>query len=122
AGPGSEAACGSEGKYYQLTHDHLVPSLRKWLNRKQNETCRGRGELWLAERCALWNIRHAWRQLPSFWEWVTILLYTERKCWTKPQRRMMRTATELHIYFLGILTLSWIIFPLTFIFLWLSMK
>ena len=29
-------------KYYQLTHDYLVPSLREWLTRKQKETRRGR--------------------------------------------------------------------------------
>ncbi len=28
-------------RYYQLTHDYLVPSLRDWLNRKQKETCAG---------------------------------------------------------------------------------
>ena len=32
-------------KYYQLTHDYLVHSLRDWLTRKQKETRRGRGEL-----------------------------------------------------------------------------
>ena len=30
-------------KYYQLTHDYLVPSLREWLTRKQKETRRGPG-------------------------------------------------------------------------------
>jgi hypothetical protein len=30
-------------KYYQLTHDYLVHSLRDWLTRKQRETRRGRG-------------------------------------------------------------------------------
>ena len=40
-------------RYYQLTHDYLVPSLRKWLTRKQKETRRGRAELRLAERAAL---------------------------------------------------------------------
>jgi hypothetical protein len=29
-------------KYYQLTHDFLVPSLRDWLTRKRKETRRGR--------------------------------------------------------------------------------
>ncbi len=28
-------------KYYQLTHDYLVHSLRDWLTRKQKETRRG---------------------------------------------------------------------------------
>jgi serine/threonine protein kinase len=31
----------AEGRYYQLTHDYLVHSLRDWLTRKQKETRRG---------------------------------------------------------------------------------
>ena len=42
-------------KYYQLTHDYLVHSLREWLPRKQKETRRGRAELLLADRAALWK-------------------------------------------------------------------
>ena len=38
------------GRYYQLSHDYLVHSLREWLTRKQRETRRGRAELRLAER------------------------------------------------------------------------
>src|SRR6185295_10115684 len=44
-------------KYYQLTHDYLVHSLRVWLTRKQKETSRGRAELRLAERSATWNAK-----------------------------------------------------------------
>jgi hypothetical protein len=40
------------GKYYQLTHDYLVSSLRDWLTRKQKETRRGRAELLLAASAA----------------------------------------------------------------------
>jgi hypothetical protein len=43
--------------YYQLTHDYLVPALRRWLTRKQMETPHGRAELRLAERAALWNAK-----------------------------------------------------------------
>jgi hypothetical protein len=52
-------------KYYQLTHDYLVPSLRDWLARKQKETRRGRAELLLEDRAAVWNARPDNRQLPS---------------------------------------------------------
>ena len=57
-------------KYYQLTHDYLVPSLRDWLTRKQKETRRGRAELLLADRAAVWNARPENRQLPSLWQWL----------------------------------------------------
>ena len=53
------------GTYYQLTHDYLVHSLRDWLTRKQKETRRGRAELLLADRAAVWNARPENRQLPS---------------------------------------------------------
>ncbi len=52
-------------RYYQLTHDYLVHSLRDWLTRKQRETRRGRAELRLAERSSLWNARPENRHLPS---------------------------------------------------------
>src|SRR5262249_49566271 len=44
-------------RYYQLTHDYLVPSLEDWLTRKQRETRRGRAELALADRASVWHAR-----------------------------------------------------------------
>jgi serine/threonine protein kinase len=79
-------------KYYQLTHDYLVHSLRDWLTRKQKETRRGRAELRLAERTALWGVRPDRRHLPSWWEWMNIRLHTCKRDWTPPQRQMMRAA------------------------------
>ncbi len=84
------AAAGQE--YYQLTHDYLVPSVRDWLSRKQRETRRGRAELRLAERAALWSAGPANRHLPAWWEWLHIRLFTRTRDWTPPQRAMMRQA------------------------------
>jgi serine/threonine protein kinase/formylglycine-generating enzyme required for sulfatase activity len=84
------------GKYYQLTHDYLVPSLRDWLTRKQKETRRGRAELLLADRAAVWNARSENRQLPSLWQWGSIRWLTAKKKWTPPQRKMMRQAARYH--------------------------
>ena len=83
-------------RYYQLTHDYLVPSLRDWLTRKQRETRRGRAELRLAERAALWNHKPENRHLPSVLEWANIRLLTRRKDWSQSQRRMMRRAARVH--------------------------
>jgi hypothetical protein len=77
---------------YQLTHDYLVPSLREWLTRKQRETRRGRAELRLAERAAAWATKPESRYLPAWWEWASIRLFTRRRDWTVPQRRMMDRA------------------------------
>ncbi len=55
-GSGGEAPVSpGVGRYYQLTHDYLVPALREWLTRKQKETRRGRAKLKLAERASLWS-------------------------------------------------------------------
>ena len=84
------------GRYYQLTHDYLVHSLRDWLTRKQRETRRGRAELRLAERSSLWNAKPENRHLPSVLEWANIRLLTKKRDWTEPQRRMMKRAGRVH--------------------------
>jgi HEPN domain-containing protein len=83
-------------RYYQLTHDYLVPSIREWLTRKQRETRKGRAELRLAERSALWNAKPENRHLPSVLEWANIRLLTGRNDWTEPQRKMMKRAGRFH--------------------------
>ena len=64
--------------------------MRDWLTRKQKETRRGRAELRLAERSALWNAKPENRHLPSVLEWVSIRTLTDAADWTEPQRKMMR--------------------------------
>jgi serine/threonine protein kinase/formylglycine-generating enzyme required for sulfatase activity len=83
-------------KYYQLTHDYLVPSLRDWLTRKQKESRRGRAELLLADRAAVWNARPENRQLPSLLQWMQIRWLSAKKNWTPPQRKMMGKAGRYH--------------------------
>jgi formylglycine-generating enzyme required for sulfatase activity len=85
----------SAQRFYQLTHDYLVPSLRDWLTRKQKETRRGRAELRLGERAALWNAKPENRHLPAWWEYLNIWLLTSCKTWTEPQRKMMRRARRV---------------------------
>src|SRR5262249_24326168 len=92
--PGGVRSRSSDARYYQLTHDYLVPSLREWLTRRQKETRRGRAELLLADRAAVWNPHPENRQLPSLWQWLQICLLTRKKTWTPPQREMMRKATR----------------------------
>ncbi len=99
-------------KYYQLTHDYLVHSLREWLTRKQKETRRGRAELRLAERGALWAAKPENRHLPAWWEWANIRLLTRKKDWPPSQKRMMRKAGRYHgvrgvALLLGLLLLGW---------------
>ena len=86
----------SVGRFYQLTHDYLVPSIREWLTRKQRETRRGRAELRLADRSAIWAAKPENRQLPSLLEWANISLLTRKKDWTEPQHKMMKRAGRVH--------------------------
>jgi serine/threonine protein kinase/formylglycine-generating enzyme required for sulfatase activity len=95
---------GRATQFYQLTHDYLVPSLRQWLTRKQRETRRGRAELRLADRAAAWTARPENRHLPAWWEWANIRLFTRKRDWTPPQRRLMRQATRYHSLRLAVLS------------------
>ena len=83
-------------RYFQLTHDYLVHSLREWLTRKQRESRRGRAELRLAERAAIWVDKPENRHLPSVAEWVRIMALSPGKEWSDSQRRMMGRAGRVH--------------------------
>jgi serine/threonine protein kinase/formylglycine-generating enzyme required for sulfatase activity len=92
--PASQIQSGQ--KYYQLTHDYLVHSLRDWLTRKQRETRRGRAELRLAERAALWQAKPENRHLPSWWEYLTAVWLVPAKNRTPSQQTMLRRAGRIH--------------------------
>lgn len=87
----------SSQKYYQLTHDYLVHSMREWLTRKQKETRKGRAELLLADLAAIWNSRPENRQLPSLLQWLSIRWFVAKKSWTHSQRKMMAKAGGYHV-------------------------
>lgn len=83
-------------KYYQLTHDFLVPELRNWILRKNAETRSGRAQVRLEERTRLWESRKECRQLPSAVECTSILAFTRSRSWTEKQRRMMTQTIWYH--------------------------
>jgi formylglycine-generating enzyme required for sulfatase activity len=89
-------------KYYLLTHDYLVPSLRQWLTRQDRGSIQGRATLKLKERAELWNARPENRQLPSFWEWLQISALARTKKWTEGEKCMMHRATRFHLACLGL--------------------
>jgi formylglycine-generating enzyme required for sulfatase activity len=80
-----------EEKYYQLTHDYLVPSVRKWLIGEKNPA-----ERLLDERTRSWTAQPENRQLPSTLEYLKIWLLADHKGWTEPQKTMMRKAGQVH--------------------------
>lgn len=90
------AASNLAGQYYQLTHDYLVPSIRDWMNRKRQETLRGRTELLLEERARLWNATLDRKQLPSLLEWVQICTLTRKRDRKQPEQRLLTAASQFH--------------------------
>jgi serine/threonine protein kinase len=90
-------------RYFQLTHDYLVHSLRRWLTLKQQETRRGRAELLLHERASLWQTNPENRFLPSLAETARIRLLTDRQRWTATQRALIKKATWVHAAKIGVM-------------------
>ena len=106
AKPEWTSSAGELGRRHATSarHDQLLPAHARlprplacdWLTRKQRETRRGRAELRLAERAALWNAKPENRHLPSLLEWLSIRTLTDSAHWTEPQRKMMRQAARTH--------------------------
>jgi formylglycine-generating enzyme required for sulfatase activity len=94
---GRQAPGPTGGRYFVLTHDYLVPALRDWLTRKQKETRRGRAEILLQERSALWNARPEKRHLPSWYEWVKIRAFTRKSMYSPSERKLMAAADKYHL-------------------------
>ncbi len=103
----SESTPGDQ--YYQLTHDYLVPSLRSWLTRKQQETRRGRAELRLAGRASLWTLTRENRHLPSLFEWIRIRTFVNKANWTASQQEMMKRSARVHGMGAGLVLLALLI-------------
>ncbi|MCU1376975.1 MAG: serine/threonine protein kinase, partial [Actinomycetia bacterium] len=91
----SDDASSQDGRprFYQLTHDYLIPDLRAWLLRDRQQTLRGRAELRLQEFAVLWSDDRKATFLPTTWEWVVLVLLTARRRWTAAEKSMMRAAT-----------------------------
>jgi serine/threonine protein kinase/tetratricopeptide (TPR) repeat protein len=94
-----DASSGAESgtsRSYQLAHDYMVSSLREWLTRKQRETKKGRAELKLAERAAVWSANPENKQLPSLLEDLQIRYWTDKRRWTSSEHSLMRSAARVH--------------------------
>ncbi|MCA9196521.1 MAG: SUMF1/EgtB/PvdO family nonheme iron enzyme [Planctomycetales bacterium] len=81
-------------RWFQLTHDYLVPSIREWLTRCQRQTWRGRAELCLEERANMWNASRSTRFLPNLLEYSAIQMGVARARRNGVQRQMMSAATR----------------------------
>ncbi len=107
--PEGSRPAASTSASYQLTHDYLVPSLRDWLTQKQRETKKGRAELKLAERAAVWWANKENKQLPTLVEWFQIRRLTEPLRWKANEKSLMQQATRHHLQRIALATAAVVI-------------
>jgi formylglycine-generating enzyme required for sulfatase activity len=88
----SSSLSSSKDPAYQLTHDYLVPTIRKWLASQNTSTREGRAAEQLRELSVLWNAKPSRKRLPSFVEWAIIRWYVPKKKWSLNESRLMNTA------------------------------
>ena len=98
ASPGNSGTGSTNGSTvsdpaYQLTHDYLVPTTRKWLESLDAGTRAGRVRQQLREMSVAWNAKPTAKRLPSLAEWSAIRWFVKPTEWTSHERRMLR-ATE----------------------------
>ncbi|MFM8580554.1 MAG: hypothetical protein ACKOFW_03515, partial [Planctomycetaceae bacterium] len=81
---------------YHLTHDYLVPSLRRWLEDLLGQTPEGRAKLLLRERSRVWNAQPLNRHLPTLGEHLQIRRRTKPADRSEPERRLLARAAVVH--------------------------
>jgi hypothetical protein len=83
----------SHEPHYRLTHDYLVPSIREWLTRKQEETEEGLTELTLAHAVASFNSKPGYRIDQTYIlqpnELVNTLVYLSPSSLSKTEIRLL---------------------------------
>lgn len=89
-----EASEHSGLRFYQLTHDFLVPAIRQCVTEAERSTRRGRAELLLRDLSAAWSKRPDKRSRPSWFEWLQIQLLTKRQQWSQQQKEVVSAATK----------------------------
>ena len=93
SGMGSTAGSTASDPAYQLTHDYLVPTIRKWLESLDAGTRAGRVRQQLREMAVVWDAKPTVKRLPSLIEWSAMRWFVKPREWTNAERRMIR-ATE----------------------------
>ncbi len=89
-------------RFYQLTHDFLVPAIREWISVAESSSRAGRSEKLLRDLSANWKRRPGSRSLPGGFEWLQIQLFSDRRRWTPTQKQMIATATRRFVLTVGV--------------------
>lgn len=110
-GSGSVSQSGSADPTYQLTHDHLVLTIRRWLDSRSMSTRSGRAAEQLRDISSTWNAKPNPKRLPTIVEWSTIRWLVPKSAWSSAETRMMRTARNRFSVFIAIgitaISLAW---------------
>jgi formylglycine-generating enzyme required for sulfatase activity len=90
---------------YHLTHDYLVPSLRRWVEDILGSTPAGRAKLLLRERSRLWNDRPLNRNLPSVAEHLRIRRWVPVSERSGPEQALLAQSAKVHVRW-GVISLA----------------
>jgi len=94
---GSSHASGSSGRHgparYQLTHDHLVPSLRSWMTAEDEATWRGRNRLALRSAARRWSVDRGSGHLAGPLALAKWQLFTRRVDRNEIEREFLRDSS-----------------------------
>ena len=89
---------------YQLTHDSLIPAVRRWLAKHQDSSMTGRAKIHLKSRSQAWAEGQEHRQLPSILEWVQFSALVRTRQRSPIEQQMMKAANRKHGRSIGIVT------------------
>lgn len=104
-----------DGHCFQLAHDSLVPLVRAWRKRKQQERWWGRHRQRMTEHLLAWTARPQSAHLPSPADWFVqagadlLGLLRGGRCApsrSPPDRRMMRAATAYYLEAVAVCSLA----------------
>ena len=88
--------------FCQLTHDYLVPAVRQWLTKERKLSWRGRAELKLLEATEQYSLRPTSKSLPSFVDFIQILL-SNRTFYRSLDRRILMQRSAIHYSYLALI-------------------
>lgn len=94
SGSSSNRGGGGGPARYQLTHDHLVPSLRSWMAAEDEATWQGRNRLALRSAARRWSVDRGKGHLANplalaKWQWLT-----RRRDWSEVEQEFLSASSK----------------------------
>ena len=82
--------------YYQLSHDYLVPILRRWIDSERQRSVGGRLSARMTQAALVWNEIGEKRYLPNMWETLGYCAVSVKKQTPVVERQMVRASVRKH--------------------------